>query len=56
MTREQIADWRAWLERVERRCGVDDVPVLIHRFGKALDELEPRLVAEPHQLRLEDVA
>ena len=56
MTRDDLVAWRIWLARVERRTDVDDVPVLIRRLGRLLDELEPRLAAEPVQLRLEDVA
>lgn len=53
MSRQQLADWRRWLDRVEKRVGVDDVPVLIRRLGACLVELEPRLAAEPVQLRLD---
>lgn len=53
MTTQQLRDWRTWLARVERRCGVDDVPILIGRLSRCLDELELRLAAEPVQLRLE---
>lgn len=53
MTRDELLRWRAWLARVERRCDVADVPVLVGRLGKCLDELEPRLAAEPVQLRID---
>ena len=39
MTPELLREWRAWLDRVELRTDVDDVPVLIRRLGRCLDEL-----------------
>lgn len=56
MTLEQLATWRAWLARVERRVDCDDIPILIRRLGRCLDELEQRVAGEPVQLRLEEVA
>lgn len=52
MTPEQLREWRAWLDRVERRCGIDDVPILVRRLDRCLAELETRVAAEPRQLGL----
>lgn len=56
MTREQLAAWRRWLDRVERRCDVEDVPLLVRRLGRALDDLRPYVRAEPVQMRLDDAS
>lgn len=56
MTREDVIAWRAWLHRVERRCGVDDVPILIRRLGVCLTVLEGRAAVEPTQRSLWEVA
>jgi hypothetical protein len=53
VTRDEIREWRRWLDRVERRCSVDDVPVLVRRLSLALTELDARAAAEPRQLTLD---